>query len=272
LCCTSSDEESATSSSSDDEDSDAAEAQTSDDTMPLGQSEGWGFPSADSELDHREYTIGETTSLVSDQCKDTTWLTSEAEQFLVSKNAIHLFRKEGQTDRAAVASFLNRKPDGLAIRQHRRQIALLEFTRATDQDEEYQSRKEEEKDERYRLHRDFIQSILEKLSGNLTDGQPESWRVQQINFIVGVRGHLHTKSFQQRLRTLGVSSLKSQEKIRKAVVRRALEVHDLRIVTGLILRWSKRMPPLYLLLRNPCSCISLLLLETLGATIVDFLL
>ena len=121
-------------------------------------------------------------SLVSDQCKDDTWLALEAEQFLVSKNAIHLLRKEGQTDRAAVQSFLNRRPDGLAIRKHLRQIALLEFTRSMGQDEEYQSRKEEEKDERYRLHRDFMQSILEKLSGNPTDGQPESWRVQQINF------------------------------------------------------------------------------------------
>jgi len=73
--------------------------------------------------------------------KDATWLNSEAEQFLVSKNTIHLFRKEGQTDRAAVSSFLNQRPDELAIRQHRRQIALLEFTRAMDQDEEYQSRK-----------------------------------------------------------------------------------------------------------------------------------
>jgi hypothetical protein len=96
-----------------------------------------------------------------------------------------------------------------------------------DQDEEYQSRKEEEKDDRYRLHCDFIQSTLEKLSGNSTEDRPESWQVQQINFTVGVRGQLYTKSFQQRLRTLGVSSLKSQEKFRKAVVRRALEVHDL---------------------------------------------
>lgn len=224
--CIPSDDESATSSSSDDEGSDVAEEQTTDDTMQ-GHPGGWIFPSADSEIDHKEYTIGETMSLVSDQCKDDIWLTSEAEQFLVSRNAIHLFRKEGQTDRAAATSFLNRRPDGLAIRQHQRQIALLEFTRAMDQDEQYQSRKEEEKDERYRLHRDFIQSTLEKLSGNSTEDKQESWRVQQINFTVGVRGHLHTKSFQQRLRTLGVSSLKSQEKIRKAVVRRALEVHDL---------------------------------------------
>ena len=224
--CIPSDDESATSSSSDDEGSDVAEEQTTDDTMQ-GHPGGWIFPSADSEIDHKEYTIGETMSLVSDQCKDDIWLTSEAEQFLVSRNAIHLFRKEGQTDRAAATSFLNRRPDGLAIRQHQRQIALLEFTRAMDQDEQYQSRKEEEKDERYRLHRDFIQSTLEKLSGNSTEDKQESWRVKQINFTVGVRGHLHTKSFQQRLRTLGVSSLKSQEKIRKAVVRRALEVHDL---------------------------------------------
>ena len=67
--CTPSDDESATSSSSDDEDSDVAEEQTTDDAMQ-GHPGGWIFPSADSEIDHKEYTIGETMSLVSDQCKD----------------------------------------------------------------------------------------------------------------------------------------------------------------------------------------------------------
>ena len=108
-----------------------AKKQTTDDTLQ-GYSDGWVFPSADSELDHKEYTIWETMSLVSDQCKDDTWLTSEAEQFLLSRKAIHLFRKEGQTDRAATTSFRNQRPDGLAIRQHRQQIALLEFTRAME--------------------------------------------------------------------------------------------------------------------------------------------
>ena len=32
-----------------------------------------------------------------------------------------------------------------------------------DQDEEYQRKKEEEKDERYRLHREFIETTLGKI-------------------------------------------------------------------------------------------------------------
>ena len=38
-----------------------------------------------------------------------------------------------------------------------------------------------------------------------------------------------------------------------------------RIAIGLTLPWSKRAPPLYLLLRSLCSCTSSLLLETLSA-------
>ena len=60
-----------------------------------------------------------------------------------------------------------------------------------------------------------------------SDLEEKVWSVSQINFTVGVRGSLHEKTFKASLTTLGVTNKLAQETIRKATVRRTLEVHNL---------------------------------------------
>ena len=114
-----------------------------------------------------------------------------------------------------VADFLNKRPDRVAFRRPagaQKQVCILEFTRASDACDDWQDKKEAEKNFRYCRHVQFISEFT-------------SW--QQINFTVGIRGQLHSASFKRRLFSLGVETDKAQESIRKLTVRRTIEAHEL---------------------------------------------
>ena len=116
-----------------------------------------------------------------------------------------------------VADFLNKRPDGVAFRRPvgaQKQLRILEFTRASDASDDWQEKKEVEKNLRYCQHVKFISELT-------------SWQVEQINFTVGIRGQLHSMSFKRRLLSLGIETDKAQESIRKLTVRRTLEAHEL---------------------------------------------
>ena len=113
-----------------------------------------------------------------------------------------------------------------------KRVVLLELTRAMDTNEDFQSITEKRKTARYALHCEFIASVLNSSMSSDhdergSDPKEKAWSVTQINFTVGVRGLLHEQSFKVALTTLGVTDKRAQETIRKATVRRTLEVHDL---------------------------------------------
>jgi len=108
----------------------------------------------------------------------------------------------------------------------------LEFTRAMDTNEDFQSITEKRKTARYALHCEFVASLLNSSLLNEHDERgndlkEKAWSVTQISFTVGVCGSLHEQLFKVALTSLGVTDKLAQETIRKATVRRTLEVHDL---------------------------------------------
>ena len=79
---------------------------------------------------------------------------------------------------------------------------------------------------------EFIASVLASYTSSDhdergSDSEATAWSVTQINSMVGVQASLHEKFFKTALATLGITNKRAQEIIRKATVRRTLEVHDL---------------------------------------------
>jgi len=66
-----------------------------------------------------------------------------------------------------------------------------------DNNEDWATKKEMEKDDRYSSHLGFINHLSRR--GN------SGWKATQIKFTTGVRGSLHTNQFLTRLETLGVN-------------------------------------------------------------------
>ena len=182
------------------------------------------FPTATSDTAHSELTIAQTIAHIEPNLADAEAIAVKALDFLQTKGV--------SFDDAAVDAFLNKRPDGIALLWSKKKVVLLEFTRAMDTNDDFQSITEKRKTARYALHCEFIASVLNSNSSQKSDEwgsetADAAWSATQINFTVGVRGALHEKSFKAALEALGVTSKRSQEIIRKATVRRTLEVHDL---------------------------------------------
>jgi len=182
------------------------------------------FPTATSDTAHSELTIAQTIAHIEPNLADAEAIAVKALDFLQTKGV--------SFDEVAIGAFLNKRPDGIALMWSKKKVVLLEFTRAMDTNEDFQSTTEKRKTARYALHCEFIASVLNSNSSLKSDERGSeaadaAWSATQINFTVGVRGALHEKSFKAALDALGVTSKRSQEIIRKATVRRTLEVHDL---------------------------------------------
>ena len=182
------------------------------------------FPTATSDTDHSELTIAQTIAHIAPDLADMGSLSKKALDFLQTKGS--------SSNDEAIGNFLNKRPDGIALLRSEKRVVLLEFTRAMDTDEDFQSITEKRKTARYALHCEFIASLLNSSLPNVHDEEEndlkgKAWSVTQINFTVGVRGSLHEQSFKVALTSLGVTDKRAQETIRKATVRRTLEVHDL---------------------------------------------
>jgi hypothetical protein len=132
-------------------------------------------------------------------------------------------RLSDQELKNSVSAFLDLRPDGLAFHQKSKRVAILEFTRAMDSSEDWETEKDAEKRARYAPVLDFFNSLPEN----------QGWTLLQLNFTVRVRGSISNVdrtepfSFLSTLKTLGITSSVNLEKIRKATAKRAFEAHDL---------------------------------------------
>jgi len=107
-----------------------------------------------------------------------------------------------------ITTFQGRRPDGVAFDAKGKQCVFLEFTRPMDSvsslDEgDWAERKELQKNDRYGLHRYFINYL------SALDGRP--WNYSQIHFTVGERGSLKKIQF-HKLRLLGLTDFKPDTK------------------------------------------------------------
>jgi len=132
-------------------------------------------------------------------------------------------RLSDQELQTSLSAFLDLRPDGFAVHQKSKRVAILEFTRAMDSSVDWEEKKDAEKRARYAPVLDFFNSLSENLG----------WKLMQFNFTVGVRGSISNVdrteplSFLSALRALGITSKTNLEKIRKVTAKRAFEAHDL---------------------------------------------
>ena len=96
---------------------------------------------------------------------------------LMDNQVRRLSEQELQT---SVSAFLDLRPDGFALHQKSKRVAILEFTRAMDSSVDWETKKDAEKRDRYAPVLDFFNSLPENLG----------WKLMQFNFTVGVRGSI----------------------------------------------------------------------------------
>ena len=112
-----------------------------------------------------------------------------------------------------IMSFLDNRPDGVALDDDKKTIRFFEFTRVMDSREGWEVRKDDEKKNWYKYNLEFINELTE-------------WNASQINFTVGVRGSIKSQAFTSKFSILGVTESRLREEIRKKVGKRILEMHD----------------------------------------------
>jgi len=119
-------------------------------------------------------------------------------------------------------TFIACRPDGLAFDKEKKSCVFLEYTRAMDTNEDWATKKEQEKDDTYSTH---LQLSRREKSG---------WKATQINFTTGVRRSLHTNQLLTRLETLGVNAqimpMVPQEREQDLLSQRARLPHDVKDV------------------------------------------
>ena len=109
-------------------------------------------PTATSDTDHSELTIAQTIAHIASDLADMGSLSKKALDFLQTKGS--------SSNDDAVGNFLNKRLDGIALMRSEKRVVPLEFTRAMDTNEDFQSITEKRKTARYALHCEFIASLL----------------------------------------------------------------------------------------------------------------
>ena len=89
-------------------------------------------------------------------------------------------RLSDQALQTSVSAFLDLRPDGFALHQKLKRVAILEFTSAMDSSVDWEAKKDAEKRARYAPVLDFFNSLPEN----------QGWTLMQFNFTVGVRGSI----------------------------------------------------------------------------------
>lgn len=118
--------------------------------------------------------------------------------------------------------FWRRRPDGIAINGKDKAVFVLEFTRPDDSRDDFITRTEERKNERYRS---FVNALTSWLNCRPTSEEEGDWKVEQINFTTGVRGSIDEVAFSKNLAKLLVPAIKVKA-IRERQARRALATLD----------------------------------------------
>ena len=96
-----------------------------------------------------------------------------------------------------------KRPDAVALNHARRQVLILEFTRAYDLAADWQERTDERKRERYTPLRNRLAQLL-----------PKTWQVEIMALTVGVRGSYQETVWQFHLTQLGITGNRAKELMR----------------------------------------------------------
>ena len=98
------------------------------------------------------------------------------------------------------------RPDAIALNHARRQVLILELTRAYDLAVDWQEITDARKMERYNHLRNRMAALL-----------PRTWQVQIITLTIGVRGSFQESAWQSNLTTLGITGSRAAELLRDLV-------------------------------------------------------
>jgi hypothetical protein len=107
------------------------------------------------------------------------------------------------------------RPDIWAVSWCKRQVLLLELTRANDWRQDWSSTTDSTKIQRYARLRTRMQDLL-----------PQGWVVETIPLNVGIRGSLPVPAWRETLVRLGITSQITQEHFLRDLTRQTLEELD----------------------------------------------
>lgn len=120
------------------------------------------------------------------------------------------------SDDVAVARTMGRlRPDGWAVSWSRRQVLILELTRASDWRQDWYVTTDNNKLARYRHLQERMQNLL-----------PQGWTVSTLPLTLGIRGSFNETSWIQLLNRFGMSSEPDQRRFMQAVIWQVLEELD----------------------------------------------
>jgi hypothetical protein len=122
---------------------------------------------------------------------------------------------EERTDEDRPQRLSRLRPDGWAISWSRRQVLLLELTRAHDWQSDWYMVTDRSKKQRYR-------GLQERMSRLL----PQGWTVVTLPLTLGVRGSFDELSWKQVLDRFGITEDKDQRRFMSVVTRQVLEELD----------------------------------------------
>ena len=107
------------------------------------------------------------------------------------------------------------RPDGWALSWSRRQVLILELTRAHDWQEDWHSITDSNKTLRYARLQEMMMSLL-----------PQGWTVEILPLTLGIRGSFNEGSWAQILDRFDITLADSRRRFMQAVTRQVLEELD----------------------------------------------
>ena len=107
------------------------------------------------------------------------------------------------------------RPDAWALSWSRRQVLILELTRAHDWQEEWYSITDSNKTLRYARLQEMMMRLL-----------PQGWTVEIIPLTLGIRGSFNEGSWAQVLDKFDITLVDSRRRFMQAVIRQVLEELD----------------------------------------------
>ncbi len=125
-----------------------------------------------------------------------------------------------ETDSYNEVIFGRRRPDSIAIDWNNKILHVLEFKRTSDQRHTYRERGES----RARVQHDVLVRSLEKVAEEATR-ENRGWKIKLIIFVGDTCGSVHTQTFNNNLKELGVVESK-RNSIRKGLVHELLNAQD----------------------------------------------
>jgi hypothetical protein len=120
--------------------------------------------------------------------------------------------------------FGRRRPDSIAVDWNNKVLHVLEFKRATKRTSDQRHTYRERGESRARAQHDVLVRSLEKVAEE-AEGENRGWKIKLIIFVGGTCGSVHTQTFNNNLKELGVVESK-RNIIRKGLVHELLNAQD----------------------------------------------